>query len=146
MLILIAHGSRHSRWRSSVESVVEALQRELGPAAVRLAYMDCTPPTLMDVASEAVREGATSLRVLPLFLAEEGHVKRDVEPLVREVCAAFPDIVVEQLAPVGQRPEFREALVRIVEQTVWDPAMAWQETGGETDPRPKPGRWGWWAP
>jgi sirohydrochlorin cobaltochelatase len=146
MLILIAHGSRDPRWRTSVEGVVDSLQRELGPGSVRLAYMDCTPPTLMDVASQAVAEGVTSLRVLPLFLAEEGHVERDVRPLVEEARLAFPDIAVEQLPPVGQHPEFREALARIVGRTVRDPAGASRETGWEKDVRPKPGRWGWWAP
>jgi sirohydrochlorin cobaltochelatase len=146
MLILIAHGSRDPRWRTSVEGVVDSLQRELGPGAVRLAYMDCTPPTLMDVASEAVAGGVTSVRILPLFLAEEGHVERDVQPLVEEVRCAFPDIAVERLPPVGQRPEFREALARIVGRTVNNPAGPVGEAGWEKDARPKPGRWGWWAP
>lgn len=146
MLILIAHGSRNPRWRTSVEGVVDSLQRELGPGTVRLAYMDCTPPTLLDVASRAVAEGVTNLRVLPLFLAEEGHVERDVQPLVEEVRSAFPDIAVEHLPPVGQHPEFREALARIVGRTARDPAGASREAGWEEDVRPKPGRWGWWAP
>ena len=146
MLILIAHGSRDPRWRTSVEGVVDSLQRELGPGTVRLAYMDCTPPTLMEVASQAVAEGVTNLRVLPLFLAEEGHVERDVQPLVEEVRSAFPDIAVEQLPPVGQHPEFREALARILGRTVRDPSGASRDAGWEEDVRPKPGRWGWWAP
>ena len=146
MLILIAHGSRNPLWRSSVESVVDSLQRELGPSAVRLAYMDCAPPTLLTVASEAVLEGVTSVQVLPLFLAEQGHVERDVRPLVEEVRRHYPDIAVEELPPVGQQPEFHEALARIVTRTVNDATMAWQEEAWETDPHPKPGRWGWWAP
>ncbi len=146
MLILIAHGSHNPHWRASVERVVDALQRELGPSAVRLAYMDCAPPTLMDVASEAVRDGVTSIRVLPLFLAEEGHVERDVYPLTEEVRERFPDIAVEQLPPLGKHPEFLEALARIVGRSTDESGAHWQETQWETDPRPKPGRWGWWAP
>jgi sirohydrochlorin cobaltochelatase len=117
MLILIAHGSRDPRWRASVESVVAAVEGESGTERVRLAYMDCTPPTLLDVASNAVREGSTVLRVLPLFLAPEGHVERDVEPLVRQVRTALPDVDIELLPPIGQFPEFREILARIAART-----------------------------
>jgi sirohydrochlorin cobaltochelatase len=146
MLILIAHGSRDRRWRSSVERVVDSLRRELGDDAVRLAYMERTPPTLMDVVSEAVAGGVTGFKVLPLFLAEEGHVERDIRPLVDSVRRAFPQAEIEQLRPVGQDPEFREALARIAQRTLEESGVASVQRPWESEPRPHPGRWGWWAP
>lgn len=117
MLILVAHGSRDARWRNAVERVIDSLARELGPGRVRLAYMDCTPPTLMDVAAEAARAGARSVRVLPLFLATEGHVERDVEPLVEEASKALHPVAFELLPPLGQHPEFRAAIAAIAGRT-----------------------------
>ncbi len=117
MLILIAHGSRNERWRASVERVVAAVAGNGGSRDVRLAYMDCSPPTLMDVATRAVSEGNRTLLVLPLFLAEEGHVERDVRPLVDELRRAVPSFVrVELMEPVGQQPEFIDVLGRIAER------------------------------
>ncbi len=113
MLILIAHGSRDPRWRASVERVTAALQDDLGRDKIGLAYMDCTPPTLMDVAADAVRMGVGRIRVLPLFLAVEGHVERDVVPLVDQVRGALDALEIELLEPVGQMPPFRELLRRI---------------------------------
>ncbi|MCG6954370.1 MAG: CbiX/SirB N-terminal domain-containing protein [Gemmatimonadetes bacterium] len=146
MLILIAHGSRDRRWRSSVERVVDSLRRELGEDTVRLAYMERTPPTLEEVVSEAVAGGVTGLKVLPLFLAEEGHVERDIRPLVDSVRRAFPGAQIEQLPPVGQDPEFREALARIAQRTLEESGIVSGRRSWETEPRPHPGRWGWWAP
>jgi sirohydrochlorin cobaltochelatase len=117
MLILVAHGSRDPRWRASVERVTVALQDDLGRDKVGLAYMDLTPPTLMDVASDAVRRGVARIRVLPLFLAVEGHVERDVVPLVDQVRAALESVEIELLEPVGQLPPFRELLRRIALET-----------------------------
>jgi sirohydrochlorin cobaltochelatase len=117
MLVLIAHGSRDARWRASVEQVAGALQRELGREKVALAYMDCTPPTLMDVARDAVRMGVGRIRVLPLFLAVEGHVERDVVPLVDQVRTALDALEIELLEPVGQLAPFRELLRRIALET-----------------------------
>lgn len=113
MLVLVAHGSRDGRWRASVERVVEALQSDLGRDAIRLAYMEHTPPTLMDLTGEAARSGAPRVRVLPLFLAQEGHVERDIVPLVNEAREAWPQVEVELLEPMGQHPEFLDALGRI---------------------------------
>jgi sirohydrochlorin cobaltochelatase len=117
MVIFIAHGSRDPSWRSSVEAVIESIRADLGPDSARLAYMECTPPTLMDVASDAVRMGATSLRVIPLFLAEEGHVDRDIRPMVDELRDVFGTIDVALQPPVGQHPLFRELLREIAVQS-----------------------------
>lgn len=119
MLILIAHGSRDARWRASAARVVDALAAldGTGDAGVRLAYMDHTPPTLRDVAADAVAAGSRRLRVLPLFLAAEGHVERDVHPLVDEVRTLWTEIDVELLPPLGQHPEFIEALGHIARRT-----------------------------
>ena len=117
MLILVAHGSRDPRWRASVERMVRTLQGEVGDGRVRLAYMDCAPPTLTDVVAELVREGGDRARVLPLFLTVEGHVDRDIRPLVDEIGALWPEFDLELIPPMGRQPEFRRALGRIVERT-----------------------------
>ncbi|MFH1417245.1 MAG: CbiX/SirB N-terminal domain-containing protein [Planctomycetota bacterium] len=117
MLILVAHGSHDPRWRASMERVIESLQAEVGGGKVRLAYMECTPPTLADVASDAVLAGTTRIRVLPLFLTAEGHVDRDIRPLVAELRETHPHVDVEMLPPVGQHRLFRELLYKITVQT-----------------------------
>jgi sirohydrochlorin cobaltochelatase len=117
MVIFIAHGSRNPHWRASVEALMESIQADLGPDDVRLAYMDCTPPTLIDVASDAVHAGATCIRVVPLFLADEGHVDRNIRPVVERLREEFDGIDVELLAPVGQHRLFRELLHTIAVQS-----------------------------
>ena len=113
MLILIAHGSPRPAWRASVERLTETLQGTIGQDAVRLAYMECTPPTLLDVASDAIGSGRVRLRVLPLFLTGEGHVHKNIRPLVREVQLRYPRATIELLPPVGQHPLFLEMLRQI---------------------------------
>jgi len=110
VLILVAHGSRDARWRASVESVVDSVEAAVGPGRVMLAYMDLTPPTLLDVVTEAANAGVKSVHVLPLFLAEQGHVERDVRPLTDEVRRARPDLEIELLPALGQQPEYEQAL------------------------------------
>jgi sirohydrochlorin cobaltochelatase len=113
MLILMAHGSRDPRWRASVERLIEAVRADVGPDRVRLAYLGCAPPTLPDVVADAVRAGATRIRVLPLFLADAGHVEREIRPMVARLCASHRPVAVELLPPVGQHPLFQALLGRI---------------------------------
>ena len=116
MLIIVAHGSQDPSWRASVESVTESLQADLGAEKLRLAYMDHTPPTLDDVVTEAVQAGLRRIRVLPLFLANEGHVDRDIRPAVEEVRAVHQSAEIELLPAVGQHRFFREMLAKITEE------------------------------
>ena len=113
MLILIAHGSRNPRWRSAVERLAESLQAESGRANVSFAYMEFTPPTLADAVSDAVRAGAKRVRVLPLFVANEGHVDKDIRPVVEQLREQHAPVRVELLPAVGQHPLFLEMLNKI---------------------------------
>ena len=115
MLVLIAHGSNDPHWRASVERLAESLGAEFGEDKVRLAYLAYTPPTLMDVAADAVRSGVKRIRVLPLFLTARGHVDRDLRPLIDRLRKAHEAIEVELLPPIGQHRLFRELLGKIVE-------------------------------
>ena len=116
MLIVIAHGSRNPAWRTSVERQIESLQADLGSDRLQLAYMDLSPPTLMEVVSEAVQHGVTKIRVLPLFLTGEGHVEKDVQPLVNQIREVFSSVDVELLPPVGQHPLFRDLLRSLADE------------------------------
>ena len=113
MVIFIAHGSRNPSWRGTVEALIESVQAELGPGKVRLAYMECTPPTLMDAAADAVAAGARSIRVVPLFLAGEGHVDRHIRPLIDQLRERFGHLEVEFVPPVGRHRLFKELLCTI---------------------------------
>jgi sirohydrochlorin cobaltochelatase len=97
--------------------MVAQLEMDLGPDRVGLAYMDLAPPTLLDVVSRAAEAGVVAFRVLPLFLAPQGHVERDVRPLTEAVRRARPDLDIELLPALGQQPEYREALARIADRT-----------------------------
>jgi len=113
MLILVAHGSRNPLWRAAVERLTASIQAELGENRVRLAYMECSPPSLMDVVSEAARAGVADIRVLPLFLADEGHVDRNIRPLVEDIRRAHRTIQIDLLPALGHYQQFRELICDI---------------------------------
>jgi sirohydrochlorin cobaltochelatase len=109
-LILFAHGSRDARWRAPFERLEADLQVALGAGRVRLAYMEFVRPTLLDVASEAVRDGMAGLRILPLFLSSGAHVAEDIPVQAAEARTRNPGLRVEVLPPIGEDPRFAALL------------------------------------
>jgi sirohydrochlorin cobaltochelatase len=84
--------------------------------------MELSPPTLVDVVSEAVKRGVIRIRVLPLFLAAEGHVEKNIRPLIDEVRETFSSVDIELLPPLGQHRLFRELMRTLATQeTPWEP-------------------------
>jgi sirohydrochlorin cobaltochelatase len=105
-LILLVHGSRDPRWREPFERLAAGLAGDLGAAAVRLAYLELIPPTLMEVAAEAARDGVGRLRLLPLFMAGGTHVDRDIPAQAAAVRERFPNLAVEVLPSIGDDARF----------------------------------------
>ena len=101
-LVLLAHGSKDPRWRAPFERLASELQQELGNRAVRLAYMEFTGPTLMDVAQECAGQMNLNLRLLPLFMAVGAHLAKDIPEQVAEIRGQFPQLTVEVLTPIGE--------------------------------------------
>ncbi|MEZ4468424.1 MAG: CbiX/SirB N-terminal domain-containing protein [bacterium] len=76
-LVILAHGSSREAWRAPIEALSARIaERSAGP--VHLAWLEAAPPDLEAVLAGAVAQGATAVRVLPLFWSSGGHVARDV--------------------------------------------------------------------
>lgn len=118
LLVLFTHGSRDPRWLEPFEKLEEALRAEVGPDKVRLAHMEVSPPTLLEVASEAAARGLKKLRLLPLFMAGGGHVAHTIPEQVRQVEAALPGLDIEILPAVGEDPKVIELVYQIALEAV----------------------------
>lgn len=118
ILIMVAHGSRNRDWGVPLEELAASIRSEVGGRKVRLAYAQFASPTLEEVVRDEVRSGALRIHVLPLFMTSEGHVDRDIRPLVDELQQLYPEIVLELMPPVGAQAQFKDVLVEIAKETV----------------------------
>jgi sirohydrochlorin cobaltochelatase len=106
-LILLAHGSRDPDWRAPFE----ALTHGLAPLPVHLAYMEMATPTLATVVDAVIAGGGvTHINILPLFMAQGGHLKHDVPDQVTAMQQQYPQVTFTLLPPVGQHPAVVEAM------------------------------------
>jgi sirohydrochlorin cobaltochelatase len=100
-IILFGHGARDPEWARPMERVRDAV-RAAGDMEVEVAFLEFMQPGLVDAIDCLARGGATRITVVPMFLAQGGHVKKDLPQLLDTARALHPHCEVELLAAVGE--------------------------------------------
>ena len=101
-IVLFAHGARDPAWALPAQRVAEAVRRLRPEAVVSLAFLELMAPGLAEAVDAAAAAGAQVMRIVPLFLAQGGHLKRDVPALIEAARARHPGCRIELLEAVGE--------------------------------------------
>lgn len=110
-LILFAHGSRDPRWVEPFLRLQEKLQTRHS-APVRLAYLELLEPSLLEAAQQAVQQGCQSLCVVPIFLGQGGHVRKDLPDLIAQLQHRYPMVSITCADAAGEDDAVLEALAQ----------------------------------
>jgi sirohydrochlorin cobaltochelatase len=97
-VILFAHGARDPRWAEPFERLRAMVAPLLAGADVRLAFLELMEPGLDAAADALVADGCASLSIVPVFLGQGSHVRRDLPQLadaLRHRLATIPVVVAE---------------------------------------------------
>ncbi|UVA80763.1 sirohydrochlorin chelatase [Pandoraea commovens] len=109
-VVLFAHGSRDPRWAEPFERLRDKLIAQRPDADVRLAFLELMTPNLADAVADLVSQGCRDVTVVPVFLGQGGHVRRDL-PLLADACrSAHPGITLRLSAAVGEDDAVLQAL------------------------------------
>ena len=109
-LILIAHGARDPDWASPLQRVRAAVRAKAPGLRVELAFLEFMSPTLPDCAEAMIAEGIDKIVVLPMFIAQGGHLKNDVPRLLDALRERNPQAVFELAAPLGESESIVQAM------------------------------------
>src|SRR5215470_6564958 len=89
-VILFAHGAREPEWALPFERLRDQLRAS--GLRVELAYLGSMPPALEESAALLAREGARRVTIVPMFLAQGGHLKEDLPKLVAALRGEHPGV------------------------------------------------------
>ena len=81
---------------------------------MRLAYLELMRPTLPEALDALAQEGATAIRVVPVFLGAGGHVKEDLPRLVQNTLARHPGLTVRIDTPIGEQDAVLQAIAAAI--------------------------------
>lgn len=111
-LILFAHGARDPRWGEPFERLLRRVRSMRPDMDCRLAYLEIMKPELSEATGELVALGCAEVRIVPVFLGEGGHVRRDLPQLIDELRSKYPATFIDQLPAAGEAPEVLDAIAR----------------------------------
>jgi sirohydrochlorin cobaltochelatase len=109
-VIVFAHGSRDPLWRKPIEAVASRVRSAGSNALVSCAYLELCEPDLPTAAAQLVAQGATRLRILPLFFGMGKHAREDLPELLKSLASEHPSVTVEALPTAGENPRLTALL------------------------------------
>ena len=109
-IVLFAHGSRDSDWARPFEQLADRLRTKVdGPIVV--AYLEFMSPTLDDAIA---RLGTNDVRVVPIFLGQGGHVKKDLPKLVAAAQKKHAGVTIRLEPAIGEQRVVIEAIAAAI--------------------------------
>ncbi len=109
-IILFAHGARDARWTEPFVQVAERVRRGAPDLRIELAYLEFLAPDLREAARRLAGQGATSIRVVPLFFGRGGHLREAVPKLIAETAKDMPAVAFELGDAAGEDSFVIEAI------------------------------------
>jgi sirohydrochlorin cobaltochelatase len=110
-IVLVAHGSRDPEWSRPFERIASRVAEKLPAVSVGVAYLE-HGPSLPETVCALIAKGVASVRVVPVFLGQGGHVREDLPRLVSE--CARPGVQLSLETTIGEQPDVIEAIASVI--------------------------------
>ena len=81
---------------------------------MRLAFLEAMDPSLEKAVSALVKDGARSIRVVPVFLGYGGHLREDLPKLINAVGEQHAGLRLTLDRPVGEQAAVVEAIASAI--------------------------------
>jgi sirohydrochlorin cobaltochelatase len=96
--------------RSPFSRIRERVRAARPEYPIELAFLELMTPTLEQAIASVIAEGALAVTVYPLFMAQGGHLKKDLPRILDEIRALHPHIPIALEPPIGEVPQVLEAI------------------------------------
>ncbi len=113
-IILLAHGARDPDWALPIEAMAARLRELKADCEVVTAYLELMSPDIESTVGGLTARGANRITVVPVFLAQGGHVKRDLPAKIEKLRAANVGLHIDLVAAIGEQPEVIDAIAASV--------------------------------
>ncbi|HYQ93436.1 MAG TPA: CbiX/SirB N-terminal domain-containing protein [Burkholderiales bacterium] len=115
-VILFAHGAREPEWALPLEGIRDRL-RAAG-VQVELAFLEFMSPSLEEAAARLAGKGIDTVVIVPLFLAQGAHLKRELPAMVKRIGKRHAKTAFRVAPALGDSPEILAAITEWVRRAV----------------------------
>jgi len=109
-ILFFAHGSRDPNWRRPFDAILADFRGMHATKRAELAFLEFMTPDFASGVQALVAQGATQIRVIPLFLAEGAHTRRDLAALIDAAGANHPSVLFSVSPAIGEIDSIRSAI------------------------------------
>jgi sirohydrochlorin cobaltochelatase len=109
-IVLFAHGARDPEWARPFEVIRDRVRASRPEYPIALAYLEAMSPPLEEAVASLAAEGASSITVFPLFMAQGGHLKADLPRILAAIRLQYPHLPISLESALGDAPEVLDAI------------------------------------
>ena len=109
-VVLFGHGARDPEWAGPMQRIRTRMLAAPEAPRVELAFLEFIRPTLPEAIAELAAAGVRRVAVVPVFLAQGGHLKRDLPALIESSRRAHPECRITLSMAAGEAEEVVDAI------------------------------------
>ena len=111
-VMIVGHVSRSLKSKKKKKKIIEVMKQKLAHTKVYGTNMELAEPLMEDTIDEIVKEnsGISEIIVVPFFLFEGMHIRKDIPEKLDEFREKYPDIKITFGRPLGADPMIAEVL------------------------------------
>jgi sirohydrochlorin cobaltochelatase len=109
-ILFFCHGSRDPQWRGPFEQILADFRGMHATKLAELAFLEFMTPEFNPAVESLIAQGASSIRVIPLFLAQGAHTRRDLGDLLEAASLTYPNVRFSVAPAIGEIDSIRSAI------------------------------------
>jgi precorrin-8X/cobalt-precorrin-8 methylmutase len=110
-VLFAGHGSRAQDAAEAMVATVQRVEKQRIFPVVEIGYLEMTQPDIPAALRRCVERGATRVLVIPYFLHQGLHIRRDIPLLLREEAERYPGVSVSLGRPIGLNADLANVMV-----------------------------------
>jgi sirohydrochlorin cobaltochelatase len=101
-IVLFGHGARNPEWAQPFHRIRDAILQREPEALVEPGFLELSRPSFDESVDCLVRQGATEIVVVPIFMAAGRHILKDLPELAASAMDRHAGLMVSLAPPVGE--------------------------------------------
>ena len=101
-IVLFAHGARDAQWAEPFRKIKVMVRARKPGMPVELAFLEIMQPSLDQAIAALVAKNIKTISIIPLFMAQGGHLKKDLPRRLSEIRKHHPTISFRISPPIGE--------------------------------------------
>lgn len=110
-VLILAHGSKRQETERILQSLTDKVKAKTGESLVHSAYLQFSEQNLEAGVAHLVKNGARSIKVVPLFLFDGVHVTEDIPNELTAIREKYKDVDIRMSGHLGDDDRIADIIV-----------------------------------